>query len=219
MQAQILQHFDVSEQELEEATEAFRDDPEVAALVAELEGLYLGTFLDYMYICIHGLGGVGSASSSCLLCAWAQSCQLGFFLCGPPPHLPIRQSNHTGDDGSGSGDGDGSDLDVGVEQLERIIVEDFGSAWVDAYEATVRAFQVRGCVFECVCMCPTLPTLVIGLINAPNPDPHIEPTDIISITNPTGGGAGPYGGGPARADRLPVAGLGARAGEAGRGAL
>lgn len=42
VQAQILQHFDVGERELEEATEAFKDDPEVAGLVAELEGLYLG---------------------------------------------------------------------------------------------------------------------------------------------------------------------------------
>lgn len=42
VQAQILQHFEVGEEELEAATEAFKDDPEVAALVAELEGLYLG---------------------------------------------------------------------------------------------------------------------------------------------------------------------------------
>lgn len=50
VQAQILQHFDVSELELEEATEALRDDPEVAALVAELEGLYLGTCALSMHI-------------------------------------------------------------------------------------------------------------------------------------------------------------------------
>lgn len=37
-----------------------------------------------------------------------------------------------------------SELDVGVEQLERIIVEDFGVAWCDAYEATVRDFQAEG---------------------------------------------------------------------------
>lgn len=30
-----------------------------------------------------------------------------------------------------------------MEQLERIILEDFGAAWCDAYEETVRAFQVR----------------------------------------------------------------------------
>lgn len=42
-----------------------------------------------------------------------------------------------------------------MEQLERIIVEDFGAAWVDAYEATVRAFQVRreGGVGWVVCVC------------------------------------------------------------------
>lgn len=56
-----------------------------------------------------------------------------------PAYLSIKS---TGDDGSGSGGGDGSELDVGVEQLEQIIVEDFGAAWVDAYETTVRAFQV-----------------------------------------------------------------------------
>jgi hypothetical protein len=42
VQAQILQHFEASEEDLEEATELFKDDPEVASLVAELEGLYLG---------------------------------------------------------------------------------------------------------------------------------------------------------------------------------
>lgn len=36
-----------------------------------------------------------------------------------------------------------------MEQLERIIVEDFGAAWCDAYEETVRAFQVRLCVWGC----------------------------------------------------------------------
>ena len=44
VQAQILQHFEVTEQDLEEATELFKDDAEVAALVAELEGLYLGAW-------------------------------------------------------------------------------------------------------------------------------------------------------------------------------
>lgn len=42
VQAQILQHFGVGEEELEAATELFREDGEVSALVAQLEGLYLG---------------------------------------------------------------------------------------------------------------------------------------------------------------------------------
>lgn len=40
-----------------------------------------------------------------------------------------------------------------MEQLERIIVEDFGAAWCDAYEETVRAFQVRLCVWGVLCWC------------------------------------------------------------------
>ena len=42
VQQQILSHFDVTEEDLETATEAFKDDPEIAKLVTELETLYLG---------------------------------------------------------------------------------------------------------------------------------------------------------------------------------
>lgn len=42
VQAQILSHFEVTEEELEAATELYKDDPEVSALVVQLEGFYLG---------------------------------------------------------------------------------------------------------------------------------------------------------------------------------
>lgn len=42
VQQQILSHFGVTEEDLEAATEAFKDDPEIAKLVTELETLYLG---------------------------------------------------------------------------------------------------------------------------------------------------------------------------------
>lgn len=92
VQAQILGHFEATEEELEAATEAHKDDPEVAALVAELETLYLGD---------ESAGATGGMS-------------------------------------------DGEVVDIGVENLERIIVEDFGDAWCDAYEKTMREFQAEG---------------------------------------------------------------------------
>jgi len=88
VQAQILGHFEVTEEELEAATELYKDDPEVSALVVQLEGFYLG-------------------------------------------------------DGEATGE-EGLEGDIGVEELERIIVEEFGDAWCDAYEKTMREFQAQG---------------------------------------------------------------------------
>jgi hypothetical protein len=82
VQTQILGHFEVTEEELEAATELYKDDPEVSALVVQLEGFYLG-------------------------------------------------------DGEATGE-EGLEGDIGVEELERIIVEEFGDAWCDAYEKTMR---------------------------------------------------------------------------------
>jgi hypothetical protein len=88
VQTQILGHFEVTEEELEAATELYKDDPEVSALVVQLEGFYLG-------------------------------------------------------DGEATGE-EGLEGDIGVEELERIIVEEFGDAWCDAYEKTMREFQAQG---------------------------------------------------------------------------
>lgn len=55
VQAQILQHFEVGEEELEAATEAFKDDAEVSALVTQLEGLYLGAWVPW-YVALGCLG-------------------------------------------------------------------------------------------------------------------------------------------------------------------
>jgi RNA polymerase-binding transcription factor DksA len=45
VQQQILNHFDLTEEELEAATEAYKDDPDIAKQVAELESLYLGMYV------------------------------------------------------------------------------------------------------------------------------------------------------------------------------
>ncbi|KAM3577489.1 hypothetical protein VYU27_000652 [Nannochloropsis oceanica] len=88
VQVQILGHFEVTEEELEAATELYKDDPEVSALVVQLEGFYLG-------------------------------------------------------EGGATG-GEGLEGDIGVEELEKFIVEEFGDAWCDAYEKTMREFQALG---------------------------------------------------------------------------
>lgn len=45
VQSQILSHFDVTEEEMEEATELFKDEPDIANFVTELENLYLSKLM------------------------------------------------------------------------------------------------------------------------------------------------------------------------------
>lgn len=42
MQTQVLKHYRVSDEAFEAGTMRYKDDPEVSAIVAELESLYLG---------------------------------------------------------------------------------------------------------------------------------------------------------------------------------
>ena len=42
LQQQVFMQYELSEEELEHATEYYKDDPEVSGIVAELEALYLG---------------------------------------------------------------------------------------------------------------------------------------------------------------------------------
>lgn len=42
VQAEILKYYGVTEADMEEATELYKDDPDVAGFVSELEDLYLG---------------------------------------------------------------------------------------------------------------------------------------------------------------------------------
>ena len=49
VQTQILAHFNVTEEELEEATDYYKDDAEISTLVTELESFYVGKYDQYMY--------------------------------------------------------------------------------------------------------------------------------------------------------------------------
>jgi len=42
LQQQVFMQYELTEAELERATEYYKDDPEVSSIVAELEALYLG---------------------------------------------------------------------------------------------------------------------------------------------------------------------------------